>query len=98
MLSFREALDPGRAPTVPRMLHYMCQFMGDKQTPLVRLRRKPAGAEYNIVTYRICTGVDTLRRLSGSRAGMYPHAGKVVAKARLHEGARAGIQLLSRRS
>ncbi|HMR68364.1 MAG TPA: hypothetical protein PKE64_30505, partial [Anaerolineae bacterium] len=44
------------------------------------------------MSHRVSSGVHLPRRLLGGRAGMYPHLGKVVAKARFHEGAYCWLQ------
>ena len=58
--------------------------MGKQPPPLVCPLCKLIRAKHNVVSYRVRTGVHIPHRLLGSRAGMHPHAGKVVAEALLH--------------
>jgi len=55
--------------------------MGDQSPSLVGFRRKPTGAEHNVLTYRVGLSVHVLRRTLGSPSAMYPHPRKIVAEA-----------------
>jgi hypothetical protein len=67
-----------------RLLHDVRQLVGEQTATGVRPRREPARTEDDVVTQRVSFGAHVLRGLLGSRAGMHPHTGKVVAEAPLH--------------
>ena len=75
---------PLTTPLCPRLLHDMRQLMGNQPPSFVRSWREPTFSKYNALSYRVGVSVHVLRRLLGSRAGMHPHSGKVVAEALLH--------------
>src|SRR4026209_494027 len=58
--------------------------MGDQSPSLVGFRRKPTGAEHNVLTYRVGLSVHVLRRTLGSLSAMYLHPRKIVAEALFH--------------
>jgi hypothetical protein len=62
------------------LLNDMRQFVCNQRPPLVRLRRKPVGAEHNIVTESVGMSIQLPRRICCAATSMNTHMGKVVAK------------------
>ncbi len=58
--------------------------MGNQSPSLVRSRREPARTKHHIMPDGVRLGVHIPRRALGSRAGMHPHVGKVIAETLLH--------------
>ena len=66
------------------LLNHVRQFVRQQVPPGGRVRRRRIAAEDDVVAERVGACVHLPRRLLGSRTGMHPHLGKVVAEALLH--------------
>src|SRR3569623_3563305 len=87
----------GRRRSRVSLLNGMSEFMGKQSLSGSRVRIVFAGIEDNMLTDGICMGIDGARRFGCLRIGVYPDRAEVLAEARLHECARAGIERPARR-
>src|SRR5262245_10849642 len=76
----------------------MRQLMSQQMPPLLRPRREAAGIEYDVVSYRVGTGVDVARRLPGQIAGVHPHTAEIMAEARFEIVPRRRVERLASRA
>jgi hypothetical protein len=66
--------------------------MGKQAAALARPWRESSRTKHYVMPHRVCMSVHVQRRLFGSRSGMHPHPGEVVAEALLHVLPQRGFQ------